>query len=99
MRGWRPLDALLVFVPVAIGVDVAGASASVLFAVSAVAVIPLAALIGRSTEALAERSGGTVGALLNATFGNATELVLGIFLIAKGEIGVLKASITGAIVG
>ena len=99
MRGWRPLDALLVFVPAAAVVDVVGTSASALFAVSAVAVIPLASLIGRSTEALTERIGGTAGALLNATFGNATELVVGIFLIAHADVAILKASITGAIVG
>jgi Ca2+:H+ antiporter len=69
------------------------------FAVAALAMIPLAGLLGDATEELAAHAGPSIGGLLNATFGNAAELIVGIFLVADGEIEVVRASITGSIIG
>jgi len=96
---WRPLDALVVALPAAVVADLLHAGPAVLFVLSALAVVPLAGLVGRSTEVLAERVGGSRGALLNATFGNVAELMIAALLVLHGEITVLKASITGSIVG
>ena len=72
---------------------------TLLFAIAALAVIPLAGWLGRATEHLAERAGPGVGGLLNATFGNAAELIIGLLALSHGLIGVVKASITGSIIG
>lgn len=91
--------ALLAFVPIAIGAAIAGVSPIAVFFLSALAIVPLARLIGQSTEELATRTTPVVGGLLNATFGNATELIIGIFALKAGLIEVVKASITGSIIG
>jgi Ca2+:H+ antiporter len=96
---WRRLDLLVVALPVAVAARLLHSGAAVLFILSALAVIPLAGLVGRSTEVLAETVGGSKGALLNATFGNMAELMIAALLILNGEIAVLKASITGSIIG
>lgn len=102
-RSWmRPrLDWLLVFVPVAIALRFvpAFANPTALFIVSCLAIIPLAGWMGRATEHLAEHLGQGVGGLLNATFGNAAELIIALFALSKGLTGVVKASITGSIIG
>jgi Ca2+:H+ antiporter len=69
------------------------------FALSGIAIIPLAGLMGTATEHLAERTGPTLGGLLNASFGNAAELIIGIVAISKGLNDVAKASLTGSILG
>src|SRR6202023_2419470 len=76
-----------------------GFSPNVLFFLSALAIVPLAKSIGAATEELSARSGPALGGLLNATFGNATELLIGIFAIREGLIEVVKASLTGSIIG
>ncbi|WP_062308047.1 calcium/proton exchanger [Alicyclobacillus sendaiensis] len=68
------------------------------FFVSSAAVIPLAAIMGRATEAIAARSGERLGGLLSATFGNAVELIIGIFSLKDGLIPLVKSSITGSII-
>src|SRR5215216_4755325 len=83
----------------AVIVDLAGAPASVIFFVSAVALIPPAAMMGRATEELAERSGNVIGGLLNVTFGNAPELIIALFALEKGLHEVVKASLVGSILG
>ncbi len=102
-RSWlRPrLDWLLVFVPVAIALRYLPSfeNPTALFVVSCLAIVPLAGWMGRATEHLAERLGQGVGGLLNATFGNAAELIIGLFALSKGLTGVVKASITGSIIG
>jgi hypothetical protein len=102
-RSWiRPsLDWLLVFVPIAIVIRFVQQlhSPTALFIVSCLAVIPLAAWMGRSTEHLAKHLGSGIGSLLNATFGNAAELIIALFALARGLEGVVKASITGSIIG
>jgi Ca2+:H+ antiporter len=69
------------------------------FLVSGLAVIPLAAVMGEATEALARRTGPAVGGLLNATFGNAAELILAIVALRAGLLDLVKASLTGSILG
>src|SRR3954451_5515302 len=69
------------------------------FVLAALAVIPLAHLMGEATEHLAERTGPTWGGLLNATFGNAAELIIAVIAISKGLNPIVKASLTGSILG
>lgn len=73
--------------------------AGVLFLVAALGIIPLAALIGQAVERVAEHTGERVGGLLFATFGNATELIIGIFALRAGLVDVVRASIIGSILG
>src|ERR1044071_2712450 len=102
-RSWlKPrLDWLLVFVPVALVLRFVPSleKPTPLFVVSCLAIIPLAGWMGRATEHLAEHLGQGVGGLLNATFGNAAELIIALFALSKGLTGVVKASITGSIIG
>lgn len=86
-------------IPAAVIVDLAGAPAAAVFFVSAVALIPPAAMMGRATEELAERSGNVIGGLLNVTFGNAPELIIALFALGKGLHEVVKASLVGSILG
>ena len=89
---------LLVFVPISIGAEILH-QPEVTFVTSALAIVPLAGLIGESTEQLAVRLGPQRGGLLNATLGNLTELIVGVFLITAGEFTVVKATLIGSIVG
>ncbi len=95
------LDWLLIFVPVAIAMRfIPGLyNPTWLFVVSCIAIIPLASWMGKATEHLAEHLGQGIGGLLNATFGNAAELIIALFALSKGLEGVVKASITGSIIG
>src|SRR6266511_4286335 len=96
----RPsLDWLLVLVPVAAISDYGLHNELLTFLTSALAILPLAGLIGRATEQLAAHAGPKTGGLLNATFGNVAELIISIFLILKGELDVVKASLIGSIIG
>ena len=95
--GWPYL--LSPLIPAAVIVDLADAPATVVFFVSAIALIPPAAMMGRATEELAERSGNLIGGLLNVTFGNAPELIIALFALGKGLHEVVKASLVGSILG
>jgi len=86
-------------IPVAVALELAGVSAVVVFAASALGIIPTAALMGRATEELAARSGPGIGGLLNVTFGNAPELIIALFALGQGLQEVVKASIVGSIIG
>ena len=86
-------------IPAAVIVDLADAPATAIFFVSALALIPPAAMMGRATEELAERSGNVIGGLLNVTFGNAPELIIALFALGKGLHEVVKASLVGSILG
>lgn len=90
---------LLGLAPLAVFSHFAHWSPIVVFVISALAIIPLAKFLGDATEELAGRAGPAVGGLLNATFGNATELIIGILALNAGLIEVVKASITGSIMG
>ncbi len=102
-RSWlKPsLDWLLVFVPVAFALRYVPAwrHETALFVVSALALIPIAGWMGHATEQLAHRMGEGIGGLLNASFGNAAELIIALMALRAGEIEVVKASITGSIIG
>lgn len=93
------LNLLLIFVPIAIALELMHASPIAIFAASALAIIPLAGWMGRATEHLAEKLGQGLGGLLNATFGNAAELIIALMALQKGLFNVVKASITGSIIG
>ena len=64
----------------------------------ALAIIPLAGWMGKATEHLAERTGEGIGGLLNATFGNAAEMIIALMALRKGQYEIVKASITGSII-
>jgi Ca2+:H+ antiporter len=93
------LNWLLVFIPLAIVLDWMAVDPILLFAVSALAIVPLAGLMGDATEALAEYLGPTLGGLLNATLGNAPEIIISLFALHRGLIGIVKSSLTGSIIG
>lgn len=95
----NPLNWLLLMMPLAIVLQARGASPAWTLAVSALAMVPLAGLIGESTEALAHHTGPRVGGLLNATLGNAAELIISVVAIREGLLELVKASITGSILG
>jgi Ca2+:H+ antiporter len=89
---------LLVFIPITLGVEhVAGVSPPVVFFCAALAIVPIAALIVRSTGQLATYTGDAVGGLLNATFGNAPELIIALVALRAGQLDMVRASIIGAI--
>ncbi|MDR6757881.1 Ca2+:H+ antiporter [Mycoplana sp. BE70] len=94
-----PVLTLIVFVPVVILLErISPGAHTLLFLMSVVAIIPLAALLSRATEAVAARTGDAVGGLLNATLGNLTELVIALAALQAGQYLLVKASIAGAIV-
>lgn len=96
----RYLYILLILVPVVLvldWLDIGGHST--LFVLSALALIPLAAVLGNATENVAVHTGPKIGGLLNATLGNAAELIITIVALREGLITVVKASITGSIIG
>jgi len=91
---------LLVFVPIAVALEhIAPERALWIFAASALAIMPLAGWMGKATEQLAERTGEGIGGLLNATFGNAAELIIALAALRGGLHDVVKASLAGSIVG
>src|ERR1700704_3082926 len=103
MAGWarwlRPsINWLIVFIP---GSRIAKLIRQpvLTFITAALAIVPLAGLLGRATDQLAICIGPRLGGLLNATFGNLTELIVGVLLIAAGDFEVVKASLIGSIIG
>ena len=94
------LNVLLLFVPISLLLGyLLGADPIWVFLTSIFAIVPLAEWIRRATEQMAHIAGPTVGSLLNVTFGNVAELILGIFVLIAGHAGVVKAQITGSIIG
>jgi len=94
-----PLLWLLVLVPVVLVAQVAAPDAhTLLFVLSVLAIVPLAALLSRATESVAARTGDMIGGLLNATLGNLTELIIALAALHAGQYVLVKASIAGAIV-
>jgi len=96
-QGWPYL--LVPFIPAAVALELAHASAALIFIVAALGIIPTAALMGLATEELAARSGPGIGGLLNVTFGNAPELIIALFALNEGLQEVVKASLVGSILG
>jgi len=94
----RVMGTLLLLVPATLLAATLRAPAWLQFFLSVGAVIPLAAFIGTATEVLADRLGGKIGGLLNATFGNAPDLLVGVFGVQKGLIPLVKATLIGALI-
>jgi Ca2+:H+ antiporter len=95
----NPLLWLLVFVPVVFAAETLAPDAhTLLFLLSVLAIVPLAALLSHATESVAAKTGDSVGGLLNATLGNLTELVIALTALRAGQYMLVKASIAGAIV-
>jgi Ca2+:H+ antiporter len=95
----NPLLWLLALVPVAlVAARLAPAAHTLLFVLSVLAIVPLAALLSHATESVAEKTGDAVGGLLNATLGNLTELVIAATALSAGEYALVKGSVAGAIV-
>ncbi len=94
----RVMGVLLLLVPATIVSTAVGAPSWVQFFLSVGAVIPLAAFIGTATEVLANRLGGKIGGLLNATFGNAPDILVGVFGVQRGLIPLVKATLVGALI-
>ncbi len=89
----------LAFIPVSITAHFLGWSDLIVFVTAALAIIPLAGWMGTATEEIAVVLGPSLGGLMNATFGNATELIIAIFALQAGLVNVVKSSITGSIIG
>lgn len=100
LRFFRGLNALLLFIPVSIALHYTPHMNPLwVFFAAALAIVPLAGLMGHATEELAGHLGASWGGLLNATFGNATELIIGLFALHQGLIDLVRASIVGSIIG
>ena len=93
------LDLFLVFVPVTIALELVKADDLAVFVSAAFAIVPLAGLLGRATEHLAAHVGAGLGGLLNASLGNAAELIIALVALREGLHDVVKASLTGSILG
>ncbi|HYW90696.1 MAG TPA: calcium/proton exchanger [Chloroflexota bacterium] len=93
------LNVLLVFLPIAIVLRALGANDVLVFATSALAIVPLAGLIGAATDEAARYVGAGLGGFLSATFGNAAELIIALLALRVGLTEVVKASLTGSILG
>jgi Ca2+:H+ antiporter len=93
------LALLLLFVPLAIGAELLHASPVVVFSLAALAIVPLSGFLGKATEEIAVHTGPTAGGLLNATLGNLAELIIALLALRAGLLDLVKASITGSILG
>ncbi|KAL8958217.1 MAG: hypothetical protein Q9183_005881 [Haloplaca sp. 2 TL-2023] len=92
-----PINILLLMVPVGIGVHFSNVSPIGVFVINFIAIIPLAALLSYATEELALRTGETLGGLLNATFGNAVELIVSIIALTQNKVDIVQESLVGSI--
>ena len=90
---------LLIFIPIAIIAELLHWSPMLIFFMSALAIIPLAGILGNATEVLAEKTGPRIGGLLNASLGNAAELIITLVAIRAGQLALVSASIIGSILG
>ncbi len=99
LDGKTAFYSLLLLVPVSFWLGLTHAAPTAVFVSSCLAILPLAGLMGEATEQLAHRSGPGIGGLLNATFGNAAELIIGVMALRAGETEIVKASLTGSILG
>ncbi len=99
ITGKNVLYLLLVFVPVSAWLAHSHASATWVFVTACLAILPLAGLMGEATEHLTHHTGPGVGGLLNASFGNAAELIIAFIALRAGETEIVKASLTGSIIG
>ena len=93
------LKYMLVFIPISFVAKFMNASNTIMFVLSCLCIIPLAGIMGEGTEEISFYSGPKIGGFLNATFGNATELIISIFALKEGLFDVVKSSIAGAVIG
>jgi len=102
LRPLRPFAwalALLLFIPVSLVLDLVSGPGVPVFAAAGLGIVPLAWFMGLATEEIGKHAGPGIGGLLNATFGNATELIIALFALAEGLQDVVKASLSGSIIG
>jgi Ca2+:H+ antiporter len=95
----KVLRYLLIFIPISLIGEFMGLPQTWIFVFSALAIIPLAGLMGEATEVISYYAGNRIGGFLNATFGNATELIIAFFAMKAGLFDVVKASIAGSVIG
>lgn len=94
------LRALLLLVPISVVLAlVQSVPRALVFVTALLAIVPLAEWVRRSTEHVAARAGSAIGGLLNVSFGNAPELILALFVLRAGQVAVVKAQITGSLIG
>ncbi len=94
-----PINLLMIAAPISWAIAASSPASPWVFLTAAISLIPLAGLIGLGTEQLARRSGPAWGGFLNATFGNAAELIIALVALRNGHVELVKASITGSIIG
>src|SRR5512143_3692848 len=99
LTGKNLMRFLLAFVPLALGLGFTHAPAPWVFVAACLAIVPLAGLMGEATEHLTHHMGPGIGGLLNASFGNAAELIIAFVALRAGESEIVKASLTGSIIG
>jgi Ca2+:H+ antiporter len=99
LTGQTVMHGMLVFLPVALYLGFTHGNPTAIFITSCLALLPLAGLMGEATENITHHTGPGIGGLLNATFGNAAELIIAFVALRAGEQEIVKASITGSIVG
>lgn len=99
VRSLLGVNTLLIFIPIALLLRASGGSDVAIFLTSGLAIIPLAGLIGTATEVIAAKLGPSLGGLINATLGNAAELIITIFALRAGLVELVKASLVGSILG
>ena len=99
LTGKNIIRVLLVFVPISIGLGLTHAAPVWVFLTACLAILPLAGFMGEATEHLTHHTGPGIGGLLNATFGNAAELIIAFMALRAGETEIVKASLTGSIIG
>jgi Ca2+:H+ antiporter len=90
---------LVIFLPTSVALEFLHAPAALVFCAASLAIVPLAGYMGQATEQLAKHLGATIGGLLNATFGNMTELIITIFAVRAGQLDIVRASLIGSIIG
>jgi Ca2+:H+ antiporter len=93
------IHGLLIFIPVSLGLQITGYPELWVFITSCLGIIPLSKILGDATEEMSKHTGPGIGGLLNATFGNATELIIALFALHAGLYEVVKASLAGSIIG
>jgi Ca2+:H+ antiporter len=93
------LAILLIFVPAAIAAEYMHASPVLVFALAALGIVPLSGYLGKATEEISTHTGPTLGGLMNATLGNLAELIIAVLALRAGLVDLVKASITGSILG
>jgi Ca2+:H+ antiporter len=99
LKSFKSVNSLLIFIPISVCLAVFTKWPLWIFVSAAIAIIPIAGMMGEATEELAKHVGPQWGGLVNATFGNATELIIGLFALNQGLLQLVRASIVGSVIG